>query len=220
MPLPRYSLDDGAEADEETFEGSYTSNDAASSSRLPPTWSLVGESSYSQTPSISGASGESLIYDAPSSLDIDALLSTDGATSSTDKSTTRITSGWPYNPSSPISLLSAFEQLTHFMSTQKAAPEILPFPTTSFDLLVAQMEQQQSILDSLLHLSADGEGVDEDEYLRLNLVQVDLERCKWLLKQIVRSRMDLLQKYAGFVVGRGPTERAKLNAAEGRFVDE
>lgn len=96
------------------------------------------------------------------------------------------------------------------------------------------MEQQQSILDSLLHLSTasmpvDGEdaeggegvgvGVDEDEYLRLNLVQVDLERCKWLLKQILRMRMDLLQKYAGFVVGR-PGERRKLNGAEARFVTE
>lgn len=115
------------------------------------------------------------------------------------------------------------------MATQKAAPELLPFPTTPFDALVGQMEQQQSILDSLLHLSSTqplddadegpASGIDEDEYLRLNLVQVDLERCKWLLKQILRSRMDLLQKYAGFVVGR-PNERSKLNHAEGQFVTE
>lgn len=214
MPLPRYSLDDGAEADEETFEESYTSN-AASSSRLPPSSSLLDNSSFSQTPSISGAS----FNDVPSSLDIDALLSTHPTTTSAHKATP-LTSGWPYSPTSPLNSLSPFEQLTHFMSTQKAAPELLPFPTSPFDLLIGQMEQQQSILDSLLHLSAEGEGVDEDEYLRLNLVQVDLERCKWLLKQIVRCRMDLLQKYAAFVAGRGPAERGKLNASEGRFVDE
>ncbi len=56
--------------------------------------------------------------------------------------------------------------------------------------------------------------MDEDEFLRLNFVQVDLERSKWLLKQIVRSRLDLLQKYAGFVAGR-MGERRKLNGSEG-----
>lgn len=88
------------------------------------------------------------------------------------------------------------------------------------------MEQQQSILDNLLHLSQPPpsstddleSGIDEDEYLRLNLVQVDLERCKWLLKQIVRCRMDLLQKYAGFVQGRAK-ERRKLSETELRFVE-
>lgn len=111
------------------------------------------------------------------------------------------------------------------MSTQKAAPEILPFPTSSFEALVSQMEQQQSILDSLLHLSQplhdeEGvEGIDEDEYLRLTLVQVDLERSKWLIKQAVRSRMDLLQKYAGFIAAR-TGEKDKLNASEANFVNE
>ncbi|CDW99184.1 hypothetical protein [Sporisorium scitamineum] len=241
MPLPRYSLDDGGDGDEE-FEESYTSNAGASSSRLPPTSSLPSgagglSTGYSQTPSLAGdrSTSPSLsAYDAPSSLDIDALLESDGGPTTHKGRPTATSSGWPYGLTSPVARLNPFEQLTLFMATQKASPEILPFPTTPFDLLIGQMEQQQSILDSLLHLShlnpstfdetadeaqAAGAGVDEDEYLRLNLVQVDLERCKWLLKQIVRSRMDLLQKYAGFVVGRA-REKAKLNASEARFLDE
>lgn len=229
MPLPRYSLDDGADADEETFEESYTSN-AASSSRFPSGAALhsaaAASSTLSQTPSISGRrslSPSSSAYDAPSSLDIDALLNSTTDPSRSTKPSSRqpppVSTGWPYSSTSPIARLSAFEQLTHFLSTQKASPEILPFPTTSFDTLVSQMEQQQSILDSLLHLNDEGEGVDEDEYLRLNLVQVDLERCKWLLKQVVRCRLDLLQKYAAFVQGRG-VEREKLNASERAFVEE
>ncbi|CBQ73325.1 conserved hypothetical protein [Sporisorium reilianum SRZ2] len=239
MPLPRYSLDDGGDGDEELDE-SYTSNAGASSSRLPPTSSIPSRagglgSSYSQTPSYADRRSTSpslSAYDAPSSLDIDALLEPNAGTTAHKGQPTTASTGWPYAPTSPLARMNAFEQLTHFIATQKAAPELLPFPTSPFDLLIGQMEQQQSILDSLLHLAhipasatddvadgGDAGAVDEDEYLRLNLVQVDLERCKWLLKQIVRSRMDLLQKYAGFVVGR-TSEKAKLNATEARFVDE
>ncbi|SPO23748.1 related to SLD5 - subunit of the GINS complex [Ustilago trichophora] len=240
MPLPRYSIDDGADADEETFEESYASHNAASTSRLPASVSSLPPNAGGGTlaPSSSYAGGRSLspslsaFNDAPpSSLDIDALLrsttSDPTTTTTSSKSYTSATStGWPYNPTSPIARLSPFEQLTLYMSSQKSSPELLPFPTTAFEALISQMEQQQGILDSLLHLSSsstmpddqeEGGGVNEDEFLRLNLVQVDLERSKWLLKQIVRCRMDLLQKYAGFVQGRAG-ERRKLNGTEGRFV--
>lgn len=271
MPLPRYSLDDGADdGDEESFEDSYASHNnnnsnhirvnvgsaAASSSRLPTgSSSLPGagdSNAFSQQSSFpsdiaglggrSGSPSYSTTYDAaPSSLDIDALLESAQPASATTASKSNASSGsavagWPYSSTSPVARLTPFEQLTLFMATQKAAPELLPFPITSFELLVSQMEQQQSILDSLLHLAQpsnggsdqhqggeaeaeEGGGVDEDEYLRLNLVQVDLERCKWLLKHIVRSRMDLLQRYAGFVSGR-QNEKAKLNATETHFVNQ
>ncbi|EST05216.1 GINS complex, subunit Sld5 [Kalmanozyma brasiliensis GHG001] len=227
MPLPRYSLDDGADGDEETFEESYVSN-AASTSRLPAASAAGGSRSFSQTPSVSGRRSTSpslSAYDAPASLDIDALLGPTASSSTKPALRSKASSGWPYSSRSPVARMSPFEQLTHFMSSQKASPELLPFPTSSFDALISQMEQQQSILDSLLHLQpsfddeGEGEGVDEDEYLRLTLVQVDLERCKWLLKQVVRCRMDLLQKYAGFVAGRSG-ERDKLNASEATFVRE
>ena len=245
MPLPRYSLDDAGEGDEETFEESYPSNAAASSSRLGGATSSLGDTSFAQPPSVSGvaqhgspSSSLSAAYDgATSSLDIDALLSSTnahGSKGSTSSKSYVASSGWPYSPSSPMASMTPFEQLTLFMGTQKAAPELLPFPITAFERLISQMEQQQSILDSLLHIShppthmdtdssdatAEIEAdVDEDEFLRLNLVQVDLERCKWLLKQILRSRMDLLQKYAGFIESKD-TEKRKLNASETTFVAE
>lgn len=243
MPLPRYSLDDSAE--DEEFEESYNTHQAnAASSSRHPTSSLANAGSSSRlnssTPSISGGhrrstSPPSSSYNAApppaSSLDIDALLSNTDASHSSSKypapsSSSSSSNGWQYFSSSPVARLKPFEQLTLFMATQKASPEILPFPTSPFESLVGQMEQQQSILDNLLHLSShpdpeteESAGVDEDEFLRLNLVQVDLERCKWLLKQILRSRMDLLQKYAGFVGSRSG-EKMKCNAAEQRFVDE
>ncbi len=117
--------------------------------------------------------------------------------------------------------MSAFEQLTLFMATQKAAPELLPFPTSAFETLLGQMEQQQSIVDSLLQIgsTADADEIDEDEFLRLNMVQVDLERAKWLVKLVTRTRLDLAQKFAGFIQAR-PAQRAKLNPTETRFVQE
>lgn len=246
MPLPRYSLDDGGDAIDETLQESYSS--VASASHTVPTWSAPPDAadagadagapmSFEETPSFRldrSVSPSVAAYDAPSSLDIDALLESTGPHHTKDNRSSWLASaseavGWPYSRNSPIARLTPFEQLTLYMSTQKAAPELLPFPTHAFDSLIGQMEQQQSILDSLLHLppsnaqdeeqDAPESGVDEDEFLRLNLVQVDLERCKWLLKHILRTRMDLLQKFGAFIVAR-QNERRKLNDAEDRFVGE
>ncbi|PWY99455.1 hypothetical protein BCV70DRAFT_140396, partial [Testicularia cyperi] len=149
-------------------------------------------------------------------------------------------------PPTTMESKSAFEQMALFWSSQRSAPELLPFPISPFATLVDQMHQQQSILDSLLVTSTSNsrshnsttsaaaysknsgyggtdadEGleveVDEDEHLRLNLVQIDLERTKWLLRHILRSRSDLLHKYAQFI-SSSPAELDKLLPSERQFV--
>lgn len=220
MALPRYSLDDGADDDEEVLDESYRS--VGSSSR--PYAAADGASSSLQASAIragspsfstSGSAAEA----GASSLDIDDLLRSSTPTNS--HSTAQSAKGWPYSSSCSIARMSAFEQLTLFMATQKAAPELLPFPTSAFETLLGQMEQQQSIVDSLLQIgsTADQDEIDEDEFLRLNMVQVDLERAKWLVKLVTRTRLDLAQKFAGFIHAR-PAQRAKLNPTEARFVQE
>ncbi len=120
--------------------------------------------------------------------------------------------GWPYSPTSPLARLSRSNN-SPTSSLPKSLPRNPSFPSTSFDTLVGQMEQQQSILDSLLHLSQpNDEGWMRMSNLRLNLVQVDLERCKWLLSRWFGVGLDLLQKYAAFVAGRGWRGRSSTRA--------
>ena len=48
-----------------------------------------------------------------------------------------------------------------------------------------QVELTQSILDSLLSDAS----TSEEEHFRLNLVQLDAERSKWLLRSFLRTRV-------------------------------
>ena len=48
-----------------------------------------------------------------------------------------------------------------------------------------QVELTQSILDSLLSDAS----TSEEEHFRLNLVQLDVERSKWLLRSFLRTRV-------------------------------
>ena len=50
---------------------------------------------------------------------------------------------------------------------------------------VMQVELTQSILDSLLSDAS----TSEEEHFRLNLVQLDVERSKWLLRSFLRTRV-------------------------------
>lgn len=237
MPLPRYAFEEG---DDDEQDHSY-SHAESSSSRLSPladrsasrsrtTPYRIGVDDTNDTSYTLGSGGEANSGGSHGKMrqtsvgpDLDALLlSTD--VSLLDESATS------------YSKMTPFEQMSLFWTTQKAAPEILPFPTTAFNTLLHQMEQQQSILDSLLSnntatdslaLNPDGSAAEsiapiennEDEYLRLNLVQVDLERTKWLLKHTLRTRMDLLQKHANYIVA-SPEQMGKLTQTEQTFVQQ
>lgn len=236
MPQPRYDFDDG---DDEEQDYNY-SHAESSSSRLTP----LADRSASRSRTTPYRAGEDDTNDTSYTLgggdetngggrygkqrqtstgpDLDALLMSADASLGDDAAS--------------IDRMTPFEQMSLFWTTQKAAPEILPFPTTAFNTLLHQMEQQQSILDSLLDTTTATDPLalnpddpeaeptapihdNEDEYLRLNLVQVDLERTKWLLKHTLRTRMDLLQKHANYIVA-SPHEMAKLTQTEQTFVQQ
>lgn len=238
MPQPRYEFDEG---DDEEQEYGFTHAESSSSSRLSPladrsasrsrtTPYRAGLDDMNDTSYTLGSGDEANGRDRygkqrqmSTGPDLDALLMTSDDALKDDAA-------------SPISGMTPFEQMSLFWTTQKAAPEILPFPTTAFNTLLHQMEQQQSILDSLLATTTSADPLalnpddpdaepaapiddNEDEYLRLNLVQVDLERTKWLLKHALRTRMDLLQKHANYIVAH-PQEVAKLTQTEQTFVQQ
>ncbi|EPQ31138.1 uncharacterized protein PFL1_01327 [Pseudozyma flocculosa PF-1] len=140
--------------------------------------------------------------------DLDALPS-----SSTDRTSKR--TGAPSTPPPP-----PLAQLTTHWINQRTSPELLPYPTACIATLLSQMDQQQSILDSLSSLPPSDDAQEmEDEHLRLQCVLLDLERARWLLRSYLRARLALIEKYAPFLVrerqrGEG---RGRLSNVEWEF---
>lgn len=80
----------------------------------------------------------------------------------------------------------AIHQLTHAWLNERGSPELLPWPGDLVDTVMDQLQQQQAILDSLMSDTA----TSDEEHFRLNLVQLDADRCRWLLRSFLRTRLD------------------------------
>ncbi|CAO1636186.1 unnamed protein product [Jaminaea pallidilutea] len=101
--------------------------------------------------------------------------------------------------SGPPLPLPAIERLQKVWVAERSAPELLPWSDSAsrwksdeiVDEVCAQMEQQVSILNLL---SAD-EDTSEEEHLRLSLVQLDVERAKWLLRAYLRTRIHKIETH-------------------------
>lgn len=72
----------------------------------------------------------------------------------------------------------AIIRLAHAWLNERGSPEMQPWPAEIVETVMDQLQQQQSILDSLI---SDVSTSDEEQF-RLNLVQLDAERSKWLLR--------------------------------------
>ncbi|CAO1615525.1 unnamed protein product [Sympodiomycopsis kandeliae] len=108
---------------------------------------------------------------------------------------------------SEIRSLPAITRLQKIWVAERTCPDLLSWSghqrgsntsSTSYrcdevvDEVCAQIEQQMSILNLL---SAD-ENTSEEEHLRLSLVQLDVERAKWLLRAYLRTRISKLEAHS------------------------
>mgnify|MGYP006976994755 FL=1 len=80
----------------------------------------------------------------------------------------------------------AIIRLAHAWLNERGSPEMQPWPAEIVETVIDQLQQQQSILDSLI---SDISTSDEEQF-RLNLVQLDAERSKWLLRSFLRTRLE------------------------------
>lgn len=77
-------------------------------------------------------------------------------------------------------------QLSHAWANERGAPEVLQWRGDVVEAVMDQIRQQQAILESL----ASDASTSDEEHFRLNLVQLDVDRAKWLLRSYVRARID------------------------------
>ncbi|UZJ51821.1 hypothetical protein CBS101457_001141 [Exobasidium rhododendri] len=87
------------------------------------------------------------------------------------------------------------KQLQRAWITERAAPEILSWKGIAVDDVCSQIEEQMTIIESL----ASDASTAEEEHIRLGLVELDVERARWLLKSYIRCRLDKIEQHATFL---------------------
>lgn len=107
----------------------------------------------------------------------------------------------------------AIVRLTHAWLNERGTPDIQPWPTDAFDTVMDQLQHQQAILDSLMTDTS----TSEEEHFRLNLVQLDADRAKWLVRSFLRARLVKLEKYASYLASH-PSEQSSLSDLELGYV--
>lgn len=66
---------------------------------------------------------------------------------------------------------------------------------------------------SILNLLSSDESTSEEEHLRLSLVQLDVERARWLLRAFLRTRLAKIEEHAQYYLDL--SEQASQGAAAG-----
>ena len=115
---------------------------------------------------------------------------------------------------------SSIVRLAHAWLNERGAPEVQPWNASMVEEVMDQIAQQQSILDSL----ASDASTSEEEHFRLNLVQLDVERAKWLLRNYLRARLakvrvwlTQIETYAAYVMSHR-SEQQRLSDIELGYV--
>lgn len=111
---------------------------------------------------------------------------------------------------------SSIVRLAHAWLDERGSPEVQPWNASMVEEVMDQIGQQQSILDSL----ASDVSTSEEEHFRLNLVQLDVERAKWLLRNYLRSRLAKvrvaliqIETYAAYIMSHR-SEQQRLSDIE------
>lgn len=86
-------------------------------------------------------------------------------------------------------------ELRDAWTNERAAPVLLPWQGDAVDGVCSQIEEQITIVDSLAADASTG----EEEHVRLALVELDVERARWLLRSYLRCRLDKIEQNADFV---------------------
>lgn len=90
------------------------------------------------------------------------------------------------------------QQLTRFWISERAAPEILKWPTELMDRVMLRVRQQ---IEKIEDLTA-GVGMNSahtgssNSNLTLSILQTDLSRTQYIIRSLLRQRLAKLTKYA------------------------
>jgi GINS complex subunit 4 len=90
------------------------------------------------------------------------------------------------------------QQLTRFWISERAAPDVLKWPTDLMDRLMARVRQQIETIEDLtagVGMGNSNTG-SSNSNLTLSILQTDLSRTQYIIRSLLRQRLAKLTKYA------------------------
>ncbi|KAF5391392.1 hypothetical protein D9757_001997 [Collybiopsis confluens] len=100
-------------------------------------------------------------------------------------------------------------QLTRHWMNERHAPNILP---AQEDLLATLLDHIRRQSDAVQLLRGEP-SASEEEHIRIMLVQVEVERVKFIVRSYVRTRLFKIEKFARFIMSDA-TIQTRITAAE------
>ena len=101
-------------------------------------------------------------------------------------------------PISPESTALDHQQLTRFWISERAAPDILRWPSDLMDRVMSRVRKQiEAIEDLTAGVGMNGSGtVSSNSNLALSILQTDLSRTQYIVRSLLRQRLAKLTRYA------------------------
>ena len=104
------------------------------------------------------------------------------------------------DPSSPASAALDHQQLTRFWISERACPEILPWPAELMDRVMQRVRTQIEKIEDMTARVGIGEDTrssgNQNLNLTLSILQTDLSRTQFMLRSLLRQRLAKLTTYA------------------------
>lgn len=109
--------------------------------------------------------------------------------------------------------------LTRAWTSERCAPDLLPYPTELMARIMARVQAQISRIEDLA--SGMGDGGAQNANLVLSILQTDLSRTQFLVRSLLRQRLAKLTKFAAYYLSRAvesDTKKQYLSPAETAFL--
>lgn len=102
--------------------------------------------------------------------------------------------------------------MKQLLSQEKMAPELLPYQHALMDHICARINQQDREITARTQNRDGSRAVSTDERFYLNMLRMELERVKYLVKAYLRARILKIEKHLLFIVEKD--QASLLSAAE------
>ncbi|KAF7504393.1 hypothetical protein GJ744_002259 [Endocarpon pusillum] len=101
-------------------------------------------------------------------------------------------------PTAKASTALDHQQLTRFWISERAAPDVLRWPTDLMDRVIGRVRQQIELIEDLTAgAGMTGSGTSSsNSNLTLSILQTDLSRTQYIIRSLLRQRLAKLTKYA------------------------
>lgn len=92
------------------------------------------------------------------------------------------------------------EHMKQLLSNEKMSPEILPYQHDLVEFMCKRINQQDREIAAKMQGSINGQMITTDQRNYLNILRMELERVKYLVKAYLRARILKIEKHLLFII--------------------